>query len=84
MNLYEFFAGGGMARAGLGNGWACRFANDFDPKKAASYAANWGDAHLKIGDVAKIATDRIAGHCRSCLGVVPLSGFIARRRRRGP
>ena len=26
---YEFFAGGGMARAGLGEGWDCLFANDF-------------------------------------------------------
>lgn len=41
-NFYEFFAGGGMARAGLGQDWKCLFANDFDPKKAASYAANWG------------------------------------------
>jgi DNA (cytosine-5)-methyltransferase 1 len=59
--FYEFFAGGGMARAGLGKGWSCRFANDFDPKKAASYAANWGDAHLKIGDVAKITSDELQG-----------------------
>ena len=39
--FYEFFAGGGMARAGLGAEWDCLFANDFDPKKAAAYAANW-------------------------------------------
>lgn len=31
--FYEFFAGGGMARAGLGEGWRCMFANDFGPKK---------------------------------------------------
>jgi len=42
LSYYEFFAGGGMARAGLGNRWTCTFANDIDPKKAASYAANWG------------------------------------------
>jgi hypothetical protein len=41
-SFYEFFAGGGMARAGLGPDWQCLLANDFDPKKAASYAANWG------------------------------------------
>jgi len=28
-SFYEFFAGGGMARAGLGEDWACHFANDF-------------------------------------------------------
>ncbi|MFF0637973.1 DNA cytosine methyltransferase [Nocardia sp. NPDC004151] len=45
-SFYEFFAGGGMARAGLtksGN-WDCLFANDIDEKKAASYRANWGHA----------------------------------------
>lgn len=33
-SFYEFFAGGGMARAGLGSGWKCLFANDFDHKRA--------------------------------------------------
>ena len=32
--FYEFFAGGGMARAGLGQDWQCLFANDFDARKA--------------------------------------------------
>lgn len=59
---YEFFAGGGMARAGLGTSWTCRFANDFDKKKAASYAANWGDEHLKVDDVAKITLDDLTGN----------------------
>ena len=52
--FYEFFAGGGMARAGLGPGWRCLFANDFDPKKAASYRANWGGEGLHVGDVAAL------------------------------
>lgn len=55
-SFYEFFAGGGMARAGLGAGWECLLANDFDPKKAASYATNWGREHLLVGDVAKLTT----------------------------
>jgi len=50
-SFYEFFAGGGMARAGLGAGWDCLFANDMDLKKGTSYAKNWGKAHLKIADV---------------------------------
>jgi len=54
--FYEFFAGGGMARAGLGAGWSCLFANDFDPKKANSYAANWGNDHLRVSDVAALTT----------------------------
>jgi DNA (cytosine-5)-methyltransferase 1 len=51
---YEFFAGGGMARAGLGSGWRCLFANDFSPMKAAAYARNWGSEHLICADVAKL------------------------------
>jgi len=59
--FYEFFAGGGMARAGLGADWQCLFANDFDPKKAASYAANWSADHLCVGDVAALTTDDLPG-----------------------
>jgi DNA (cytosine-5)-methyltransferase 1 len=47
-DFYEFFAGGGMVRAGLGPGWRCLFANDFDAKKSRSYRENWGSAELKI------------------------------------
>lgn len=59
--FYEFFAGGGMARAGLGPDWRCTFANDFDPKKAASYAANWGAKGLRISDVADLKTSDLPG-----------------------
>ena len=52
--FYEFFAGGGMARAGLGDGWDCLFANDFHPQKADSYRDNWGGGDLKVGDVWKL------------------------------
>ncbi len=51
LTFYEFFAGGGMARLGLGDGWRCLFANDFDPAKAAAYRANFGDGHFHQGDV---------------------------------
>lgn len=58
---YEFFAGGGMARAGLGEGWRCLFANDFDRKKAESYRANWGGEELHVGDVREISTGQLPG-----------------------
>ena len=32
MKFYEFFAGGGMVREGLGARWSCLFANDWDDK----------------------------------------------------
>ena len=60
-SFYEFFAGGGMARAGLGPEWSCLFANDIDPKKSATYAANWSEERLKIGDVAKLTTGDLPG-----------------------
>jgi DNA (cytosine-5)-methyltransferase 1 len=59
--FYEFFAGGGMARAGLGSAWRCLFANDFDEMKAATYAANWGDDHLVCADVATLQATSLPG-----------------------
>lgn len=49
--FYEFFAGGGMVRAGLGQEWHCLFANDLSEKKASAYAENWGSDHLVIDDI---------------------------------
>ena len=50
----EFFAGAGMVRAAFGPRWDLAFANDIDPKKCASYRANWGGDHLLEGDVAQV------------------------------
>lgn len=58
---YEFFAGGGMARAGLDKEWKCLFANDFDHKKSAAYRRNWGDAELLTGDVRTVRADDLPG-----------------------
>jgi DNA (cytosine-5)-methyltransferase 1 len=52
----EFFAGGGMARAGLGYSWRCLFANDFDEKKVSTYKANWGAGDITHCDVASLVT----------------------------
>jgi DNA (cytosine-5)-methyltransferase 1 len=62
-SFYEFFAGGGMARTGLGAAWSCRFANDFDPVKAATYRANFADAaqHFHEGDVWQLAPGELPG-----------------------
>lgn len=51
----EFFAGGGMARSGLGPDWTCLLANDIDPDKAAAYGANWGRDHLRLGDIGALS-----------------------------
>lgn len=59
--FYEFFAGAGMVRAGLGDHWQCLFANDIDPKKAAAYRLNWGtDGYLR-GDIADLTTEDLPG-----------------------
>jgi DNA (cytosine-5)-methyltransferase 1 len=55
--FYEFFAGGGMARAGLGDGWACQFANDFDAMKVETYKANWPGDDIREADVAALTLD---------------------------
>lgn len=59
--FYEFFAGGGMVNAGLGDSWKCLFANDFSEKKRAAYEANWGDDHFVPGDVGKVELDQLGG-----------------------
>ena len=60
--FYEFFAGGGMARAGLGAGWTCLFANDADARKALSYQANWGTGgELRVGDIGALGPGDLPG-----------------------
>ena len=50
-----------MARAGLGPGWTCLFANDFDAKKAASYTANWGAEAFRLGDINALTAADLPG-----------------------
>jgi DNA (cytosine-5)-methyltransferase 1 len=59
--FYEFFCGGGMARAGLGDAWRCVFANDFEPRKARAYADNWGAGELRVADVASLRPADLPG-----------------------
>ena len=59
--FYEFFAGAGMVRAGLGRGWACLLANDFDYKKAVSYQDNWPGGALIRDDIRNLSYDAMPG-----------------------
>ncbi|MDH5678371.1 MAG: DNA cytosine methyltransferase [Nitrospinota bacterium] len=62
MKFYEFFAGGGMVREGLGAGWKCLFANDWDPKKASCYRRRFpGEPQLMERDVASIKVSDLPG-----------------------
>jgi DNA (cytosine-5)-methyltransferase 1 len=75
--FYEFFAGGGMARLGLGDGWACGFANDFDPVKAQAYRANFADAHAHFheGDVWALSPDDLPGQADLAWASSPCQDF---------
>lgn len=76
-SFYEFFAGGGMARIGLGERWACAFANDFDPVKAATYRANFPDAaeHFRGGDVWMLEASDLPGHADVAWASSPCQDF---------
>lgn len=75
--FYEFFAGGGMARLGLGERWSCAFANDFDPVKAATYRANFVDAadHFHEGDVWALTPDDLPGRADLAWASSPCQDF---------
>jgi DNA (cytosine-5)-methyltransferase 1 len=61
-HYYDFFAGGGMAGVGLGRGWKCAFANDFNAKKADIYRRNnKGGAEFVFGDVESITPPDLPG-----------------------
>ncbi|MCX6621588.1 MAG: DNA cytosine methyltransferase, partial [Acidobacteria bacterium] len=58
----EFFAGGGMARLGLGDEWQCTFSNEWCEKKAAAYRARFGDSkELRVCDVADLKPSDLPG-----------------------
>jgi DNA (cytosine-5)-methyltransferase 1 len=61
LKYYEFFAGVGMARAGLGDGWKCLFANDSDKFKQKSYANNWNAEEFDPRDVAMVTPSDLDG-----------------------
>lgn len=62
MDFYEFFAGGGMARLGLGPEWRCLFANDLDATKAACYRQHFqGAPEYRVDDIADIRVADLPG-----------------------
>jgi DNA (cytosine-5)-methyltransferase 1 len=69
--FYEFFAGGGMARAGLGVDWQCLFANDISPSKGQSYKANWGDEDLLVKNVYDVRLSELPSSASMAWGSFP-------------
>ncbi|MFL6521265.1 MAG: DNA cytosine methyltransferase [Chthoniobacterales bacterium] len=62
LTWYEFFAGGGMARLGLGERWTCLFANEWCEKKTAAYVKHFGvSPELREADVADLTIRDLPG-----------------------
>lgn len=72
-SFYEFFAGGGMARTGLGPEWRCEFANDISPMKSVSYLRNFPDAdhHFAQCDINDLKVNSIPGNADLVWGSFP-------------
>ncbi|HEX2801140.1 MAG TPA: DNA cytosine methyltransferase, partial [Phenylobacterium sp.] len=66
-----------MARLGLGEGWSCRFANDFDSVKAATYRANFPDTgeHFREGDVFALSPADLPGRADLAWASSPCQDF---------
>lgn len=71
----EFFAGGGMARAGLGDNWKCVLANDFDDIKVKCYGENWGSHDLIAGDIRTISPNNIPDNLDLAWASTPCQNF---------
>lgn len=60
-----------MVRMGLGPGWSCLFANDFDQKKARVYRRNWGHRVLDTRDVRKVEVSDLPNYADLAWGSFP-------------
>jgi DNA (cytosine-5)-methyltransferase 1 len=60
--VYEFFAGGGLARLGLEPDFACIFANDIEPAKTRAYQTAFGADGLRLGGIEQLTTADLPGH----------------------
>ncbi len=82
--LWEFFAGGGLARLGLEPDFACAFANDIDPAKANAYRAAFppgGDMHE--GDIWKLTPAKLPGKAALAWASFPCQDLSLAGARRG-
>ena len=78
-SFVEFFAGGGMARAGLGDAWRCLFANDFDAQEGRDLRGQLGLGRYQAGRRREPHPGRLARDGgRPRLGLLSLPGPLAR------
>lgn len=83
LKFYEFFAGGGMARLGLGENWTPLAANDFNPKKQAAYTKNWGGAEFLPGCISTLTAADLSGQADLAWASFPCQDLSLAGKRRG-
>lgn len=81
--LYEFFAGGGLARLGLEPDFTCVFANDIEPAKAKAYGAAFGDGDMHLGDIWKLNAADLPGRAALAWASFPCQDLSLAGARRG-
>jgi DNA (cytosine-5)-methyltransferase 1 len=81
--LFEFFAGGGLARLGLAPDFRCVFANDIDPAKAAAYRRAFGDGEMREGDIWKLTPADLPGRAALAWASFPCQDVSLAGERRG-
>lgn len=81
--LYEFFAGGGLARLGLDPDFACVFANDIAPAKAAAYRNAFPGEDMRQGDIWALGTGDLPGQAALAWASFPCQDLSLAGARRG-
>lgn len=81
--LYEFFAGGGLARLGLSDDFSCVFANDIDPAKARAYRTAFGGEDLREGDIWGLSSADLPGQAALAWASFPCQDLSLAGARRG-
>lgn len=81
--LYEFFAGGGLARLGLEQDFACVFSNDIDPAKAKAYRTAFGGEDLREGDIWALSSSDLPGQAALAWASFPCQDLSLAGTRRG-
>lgn len=81
--LFEFFAGGGLARLGLEPDFRCVFANDIDLQKVSAYRRAFGDGEMRDGDIWKLSPIELPGSAALAWASFPCQDVSLAGERRG-
>jgi DNA (cytosine-5)-methyltransferase 1 len=82
--VWEFFAGGGLARLGLEPDFACTFANDIDPGKASAYRTAFPPGEdMHQGDIWKLSPAKLPGKAALAWASFPCQDLSLAGARRG-